>query len=105
MLHKYESENKKISELNRLLKIQMKNIEGKALNFSSKLIMVEVQLGIEKDKNHKLLHTLEQLKTEKVDFDAIETRLGVDHKFICSEAIHTTPIKLILKSFRGSFNS
>ena len=66
MIHKYESENKKINELNRLLKIQIKNMEGKALNFSSKLIMVEVQLGIEKDKNRKLLHTLEQLKTEKV---------------------------------------
>ena len=67
MVHKYETENKKVNELNRLLKIQIKNMEGKALNFSSKLIMVEVQLGIEKDKNRKLLHTLEQLKTEKVN--------------------------------------
>ena len=37
-------------------------VQGKALNFSSKLIMVEVQLGLERDKNHKLLQTIAELK-------------------------------------------
>merc|ERR1719150_3205499 len=72
LLDKYENENKKLEELNRLLKIQIKNIEGKALNFSSKLIMVEVQLGLERDKNHKLLQTIAELKPGQLQDKELE---------------------------------
>ena len=44
--------------MNRLLKIQIKNVEGKALNFSSKLILAQVQLGMEKEKVRKLMMKL-----------------------------------------------
>ena len=44
--------------MNRLLKIQIKNVEGKALNFSSKLILAQVQLGMEKEKTRKLMMKL-----------------------------------------------
>ena len=54
LAEKYGIENDKLAELNRLLKIQIKNVEGKALNFSSKLILAQVQLGLEKEKNQKL---------------------------------------------------
>ena len=36
--------------------------QDKALNFSSKLVMVEVQLGIEKDKNEKLLKNIKEIR-------------------------------------------
>ena len=32
------------------------------MNFSSKLVMVEVQLGIEKDKNEKLLKNIKEIR-------------------------------------------
>ena len=50
----YEKGHDKLKQQNGLLRIQIKNIEGRALNFSSKLIKTEVQLGLEKEKNKEL---------------------------------------------------
>ena len=54
-----------------LLKNQLRIVESKALNFSSKLILVQVKLELEKSKNRKLLKNLLTLKTQKVNINII----------------------------------
>ena len=68
-LKKTETVNTKLSEMTNLMKSQLRTVESKALNFSSKLILVQVQLELEKDKNRKLVKTVKDLrgmKTKKV---------------------------------------
>ena len=70
-LKKTETVNTKLSEMTNLMKSQLRTVESKALNFSSKLILVQVQLELEKDKNRKLVKTVKDLrgvKTKKVRF-------------------------------------
>ena len=66
-MKKTETVNTKLTEMTLLLKKQLKVVESKALNFSSQLILVQVQLELEKDKNRKLLNDIITLKTEKVN--------------------------------------
>ena len=61
--------NTKLTEMTNLMKSQLRTVESKALNFSSKLILVQVQLELEKDKNRKLVKAVKDLrgiKTQKV---------------------------------------
>ena len=61
--------NTKLTEMTNLMKNQLRTVESKALNFSSKLILVQVQLELEKDKNRKLVKAVKDLrgiKTQKV---------------------------------------
>jgi len=64
-LQEVKSEINKKEAANRDLKLEIKNVEDKALNFSSKLVMVEIQLGIEKDKNEKLLQNIKEIRDAK----------------------------------------
>merc|ERR1719341_3183639 len=65
LLQEDKSEINKKEAANRDLKLEIKNVEDKALNFSSKLVMVEIQLGIEKDKNEKLLQNIKEIRDAK----------------------------------------
>ena len=71
-------------------------VQGKALNFSSKLIMVEVQLGLERDKNHKLLQTIAELKPGQLQDKVHTSNSSCD---IWSSFNHTILYPLVLGPF------
>ena len=64
-LKKTETENTQLTEMTNLMKNQLRTVESKALNFSSKLILVQVQLELEKDKNRKLVKAVKDLRGKK----------------------------------------
>ena len=64
-LKKTETENTQLTEMKNLMKNQLRTVESKALNFSSKLILVQVQLELEKDKNRKLVKAVKDLRGMK----------------------------------------
>ena len=64
-LQKTETVNTKLTEMTNLMKSQLRTVESKALNFSSKLILVQVQLELEKDKNRKLVKAVKDLRGKK----------------------------------------
>ena len=64
-LKKTETVNTKLTEMTNLMKNQLRTVESKALNFSSKLILVQVQLELEKDKNRKLVKAVKDLRGKK----------------------------------------
>ena len=57
--------NTKLTEMTNLMTNQLRTVESKALNFSSKLILVQVQLELEKDKNRKLVKAVKELRGKK----------------------------------------
>ena len=73
-LKKTETENTQLTEMTNLMKNQLRTVESKALNFSSKLILVQVQLELEKDKNRKLVKAVKDLrgiKAQKVNIGIV----------------------------------
>ena len=64
-LKKTETVNTKLTEMTNLMTNQLRTVESKALNFSSKLILVQVQLELEKDKNRKLVKAVKELRGKK----------------------------------------
>ena len=73
-LDQYLKGQDKLKEQNGLLRIQIKNIEGRALNFSSKLIKTEVQLGLEIEKNKQLEEELKNQNSSKEHKNQVDIR-------------------------------
>ena len=64
MMTKMMDERSKLVNKTDILQDEIKLVEVKVLNLTSKLLLKEVEAGIEKEENRRLLETIEDLKNK-----------------------------------------